>query len=58
MTKDISKPTVGIAMAAYRAADTIGATLEALLAQSMPPARIVVAIDGPAPRKGGVGLFG
>ena len=49
MTTDVIKPTVGVAMAAYRAADTIGATLEALLAQSMPPARIVIAIDGPDP---------
>ena len=46
---DRSKPTVGVAMAAYRAADTIAATLQALLEQSLPPDRIVVAIDGPDP---------
>ena len=44
-----SKPTVGVAMAAHRAADTIGKTLQALLDQTVPPNRIVVAIDGPDP---------
>ena len=44
-----SSPTIGIAMAAYQAADTIGATLRAILAQSRPPARTVVVIDGPDP---------
>ncbi|MEE2972461.1 MAG: glycosyltransferase [Planctomycetota bacterium] len=42
-------PTVGVAMAAYRAADTIADTLRAMLGQTLPPARIVVAIDGPDP---------
>ena len=42
-------PTVGIAMAAYRAAETIGDSLRAILAQSRPPTRTVVAIDGPDP---------
>ena len=36
-------------MAAYRAADTIGDSLRSILAQSRPPARTVVAIDGPDP---------
>ena len=44
-----SSPTIGIAMAAYQAADTIGATLRAILAQSRPPARAVVVIDGADP---------
>ena len=36
-------------MAAYRAADTIGDSLRSIVAQSRPPARTVVAIDGPDP---------
>ena len=43
------KVKVGIAMAAYRTADTIGAALDAILSQTLPPARVVVAIDGPDP---------
>ena len=36
-------------MAAYQAADTIGDSLRSILDQSRPPARTVVAIDGPDP---------
>lgn len=41
--------TVGVVIAAFRAADTIAMTLRALRSQSLPPVRIVVAIDGPDP---------
>lgn len=49
MNANGAKSTVGVAMAAYRAADTIGATLQALRDQTTPPDRVVVAIDGPDP---------
>jgi GT2 family glycosyltransferase len=42
----VQAPTFSIVIAAYQAADTIGAAIESALAQTLPPADVVVCDDG------------